>query len=67
MDKTDSEANLERVVIIMRSPCLPEDEGRHFFERRCTYQEAKAWIAAQKGEYFGPSDYYIAEQYDEED
>lgn len=47
---------------VMRYPCLMEDEGRHFFINVYpTKQEAKDWIASQEGEYFRPSDYYIAE------
>ncbi len=49
-------------VTIMRSPCLPEDEGRHFFVKTCTRAEAERWIAEQAGEYFQPSDYYIVAQ-----
>lgn len=50
-------------VVIMRYPCLMEDEGRHEFIKRCaTKEEAKRWIAAQEGEYFKPGDYYIAEE-----
>lgn len=53
----------ERVSFaIMRRPCLMEDEGRHFFIKAVpTRQEADEWIAAQKDEYFRPSDYYILE------
>ncbi len=51
------------LYIVMRSPCIPEDEGRHFFcgmfESR---EEATGWIKKQEDEYFGPSDYYIAEK-----
>lgn len=47
-------------VTIMRSPCLPEDEGRHFFVKTCTRAEAERWIAEQAGKYFQPGDYYIA-------
>lgn len=49
-------------VIIMRWPVLPEDEGRHFFIKGpLPEEEAKEWIAAQKDEYFRPSDYYTTE------
>lgn len=48
------------MVIIMRAHCLPEDEGRDFFERKTeTIEEANEWIEGQEGEYFGPGDYYI--------
>jgi hypothetical protein len=48
--------------IVMRAPCLPEDEGRHFVEKvGLTKQEAEEWIAAQAEEYFKPSDYYIVD------
>ena len=46
-------------TIVMRYPCLMEDEGRHFFIAAFnTKEEAKQWIAEQKDEYFKPSDYY---------
>jgi hypothetical protein len=49
------------VVVIMRHPVLPEDEGRHQLAKVCqTREEADKWIVAQRGEYFGPGDYYIA-------
>ena len=49
----------------MRRACLPEDEGRNFFEREeKTLKEARAWIKAQEKEYFGPSDYYIVKEVD---
>lgn len=52
----------KKPVVIMRRPCLMEDEGRHFYERTCPDREsAEKWIAAQKDEYFKPGDYYIAE------
>lgn len=40
-----------------------EDEGRHFEVRSFNKREdAEAWIAAQEGNYFAPSQYYIEEQ-----
>lgn len=46
--------------IVMRQPCLMEDEGRHFVIKIYdTIEEARAWIAAQEGEYFSPGAYYI--------
>ena len=55
----------EKPVVIMRRACLPEDEGRNFFEREeKTLKEARAWIKAQEKEYFGPSDYYIVKEVD---
>jgi hypothetical protein len=49
--------------IVMRSPCLMEDEGRHFYIKSFTSKmKAKEWIAKQKGQYFSPEDYYICEQ-----
>jgi hypothetical protein len=52
----------EMIYIVMRKPCLMEDEGRTFtigfYQTRA---EAAAWINAQKGEYFDPGSYYIAE------
>lgn len=57
-DMTDNDKYL-----IMRSPCLMEDEGRHFYVKNFpTRREAREWIEAQKGEYFGPGSYYIAER-----
>jgi hypothetical protein len=48
--------------IVIRTPCLPEDEGRYFvirgFEKR---EQAEKWIGKQEGKYFNPSDYIIAE------
>lgn len=55
--------SLKKVImyIVMRSPCLMEDEGRHFFvDVFPTKEEAQAWINNQEGEYFGPGNYYIA-------
>lgn len=49
-------------VVVMRSPCLMEDEGRHTFVMTCCRAIAEAWIRKQEDEYFKPSDYYIAEQ-----
>lgn len=46
---------------IMRRPVLMEDEGRHLLIKTTTKEEALDWIEAQKGEYFGPGDYYIIE------
>jgi hypothetical protein len=48
-------------VTIMRRPCLPEDEGHHQFIMSCKFADAEAWISAQKGQYFFPSDYYITQ------
>jgi hypothetical protein len=48
--------------IVMRRACLMEDEGRHeFMGIYPTREAAAAWITAQKGQYFKPGDYYIAE------
>jgi hypothetical protein len=50
------------MVLIMRYPCLMEDEGRHFFvEGPIPREDAKRWIANQKDQYFKPSDYYIVD------
>jgi hypothetical protein len=47
--------------IVMRAACLQEDEGRDFFMQRfSTREDAEKWIAEQEGQYFRPSDYYIA-------
>lgn len=58
MAKRKSSSDL---VLILRKPVFPEDEGRYFPIKRCSRKEAKEWIAAQKDEYFRPSDYQIAE------
>lgn len=51
----------KELVVIMRSPCLMEDEGRHFYAKGpLPREEAEKWIKEQEGEYFRPSDYYIA-------
>lgn len=37
-----------------------EDEGRHeCVQTGLTREEAETWVAAQAGQYFRPSDYYI--------
>lgn len=49
-------------ILVIRAHCLPEDEGRDCYI--CSFptkKEAERWIADQKGQYFRPSDYYIAE------
>ena len=49
--------------VVMRHPVLMEDEGRHSFVKLFTSRtKARAWIAAQKAEYFKPEDYYICEE-----
>lgn len=54
-------------VIIMRYPCLMEDEGRHFYIKGpLPKDEAMEWIKAQKDEYFKPRDYYIVEEENDE-
>jgi hypothetical protein len=58
----DARADASKPVIIMRSPVLMEDEGRHFYIKGpLPKQEALEWIKNQKDEYFKPSDYYITE------
>ena len=48
------------MFVVMRSPCLMEDEGRHFYIGSFpTLTEAESWIESKKGQYFGPGDYYI--------
>ena len=43
---------------VMRMAVLQEDEGREqYITSFPTRAEAKAWIDAQKGKYFSPSDY----------
>jgi hypothetical protein len=50
-------------LVIMRSPVLMEDEGRHEFIKICnSREEAEGWIRAQKDEYFKTEDYYILEE-----
>ena len=47
-------------VAVMRSPCLPEDEGRPSLVRIfASRADAEAWIKRQGNEYFKPGDYYI--------
>ena len=49
------------MFVVMRSPCLMEDEGRHeLISVYKTREEAEDWIVSQEGGYFGPSSYYIA-------
>lgn len=50
------------IYLVMRKASLMEDEGReqHMFHT-ASKQDAETWIADQKGEFFGPKDYYIAE------
>lgn len=46
--------------IVMRRPCLMEDEGRTEFIKAFELRgQAQAWIDDQHGQYFPPSDYYI--------
>ncbi len=48
------------IFMVFRSPCLMEDEGRHFYIKTYDTEEAaKKWIIAQKGEYFDPGAYYV--------
>lgn len=48
-------------IVVMRKPTLQEDEGRHQYIRTFdTDEEAREWVAQQVGEYFGPTDYYLA-------
>lgn len=50
-------------VAIMRRAVLMEDEGRsHLIKIVESKEEATKWIQEQKGQYFGPSDYYIMEE-----
>lgn len=54
-----------RLVYIMRYPVLQEDEGRHFFVKGPILKaEAEAWVAAQAGRYFSPSDYFLVHKED---
>lgn len=47
-------------IIVMRRAVLQEDEGREAYIGQYNSQaEAEAWIAAQEGCYFRPSEYYI--------
>jgi hypothetical protein len=49
--------------IVMRSPVLPEDEGRHTLIKVFTSRtKAREWVASQKGQYFAPEDYYICQE-----
>lgn len=52
----------EKKFMIMRYPVLMEDEGRTFFiDGPMSEEEANDWISKQKGQYFGPGDYFISE------
>lgn len=52
--------------IIVRYPCLPEDEGRTHIVKTCeSKEEAKEWIKGQEGKYFRPSDYGIMQPLEE--
>jgi hypothetical protein len=47
-------------TVIIRKAVLMEDEGReHIISIEDSREAAQKWIAAQKGEYFSPSDYRI--------
>jgi hypothetical protein len=47
--------------VVMRKPVLMEDAGRHFYVKAFEDRdEAFDWVSEQEGQYFGPSDYYIA-------
>lgn len=50
------------LVVVVRNPCLMEDEGRTFLIGQMTRKEAKEFIKHQEGEYFGPGDYSILEK-----
>jgi hypothetical protein len=57
------ERNMTAKIIVMRYPVLMEDEGHHILAKTFdTRKDAEAWVQAQKGEYFSPSDYYILEK-----
>lgn len=48
--------------VVMLKAVVMEQEGRESVAVvKHTREEAEAWIAAQKGEYFHPTDYYILE------
>lgn len=52
--------------IVVRYPCLPEDEGRtHIVKTYKSKEGAKKWIQEQEGEYFRPSDYGIMQPLEE--
>lgn len=47
-------------VIVMRYAVFMEDEGRsEIVQEFDSIAAAQKWIAAQEGEYFKPSDYYM--------
>lgn len=49
-----------KIVMIMRHPCLMEDEGRTFFiAGPMPETEAREWIKNQKDEYFKPGNYFL--------
>ena len=48
--------------LVIRKPCIPEDEGRYFgIKTYKTHREAWDWIEKQEGKYFGPGNYTVAE------
>jgi hypothetical protein len=50
----------KKKVAIMRYATIMEDEGQETYIKNFdTKLDAEKWIARQKGEYFGPGDYYI--------
>lgn len=66
LDTLPKEAfEVARKFIVMRSPVLMEDEGRHFFEAGPfdTLEDAKAKITelTPPGSFFHKGDYYVAE------
>lgn len=61
-ERLDAAKEEEVRCVIMRKPVVMEDEGRHFAISFVNSRAAaEAWIAAQKGQYFGPGDYYVIE------
>lgn len=48
------------MILVMRRPCIPEDEGRYFYiGQYSTREEADAWLKLQEDQYFRPSDYLV--------
>lgn len=46
-------------VAIFRHPVFMEDGGHSTYILTCSEKTAQEWIAAQEGEYYNPSNYFI--------
>lgn len=49
-------------AVVLRRPCLPEDEGRYHYQAYYSKQaDAYTWVQNQAKEYFEPGDYLVLE------